>query len=62
MDCCLLISCHISTKGSDEASFCEHEFSFVFVEAPTNFSFKSLKAEGCSGEHVLAVEFSRRVS
>ena len=34
----------------------------MFVEAPTNFSFKSLKAEGCSGEHVLAVEFSRRVS
>ena len=49
-------------NGSDEASFCEDEFSFVFVEAPTNFSYKSLKAEGCSGEHVLAVEFSRRVS
>ena len=34
----------------------------MFVEALTNFSYKSLKAEGCSGEHVLAVEFSRRVS
>ena len=32
--------------------FCEDEFSFVFVEAPTNFSYNALKAEGCSGEDV----------
>ena len=40
--------------------FCEDEFSFVFVEAPTNFSYNSLKALGCSGEDVLAVKFSSR--
>ena len=31
------------------------EFSFVFVETPTNFNYNSLKAECCSGEDVLAV-------
>ena len=34
----------------------------MFVEAPTNFSYNSLKTEGCSGEDVLAVKFSQRVS
>ena len=29
----------------------------MFVESPTNFSYNSLKAEGCSGEDVLAVKF-----
>ena len=27
----------------------------MLVEAPTNFSYNSLKAEGCSGEDVLVV-------
>ena len=49
-------------NGSNEASFCEDKFSFVFVEAPTNFSYNSLKAEGCSDEDVLAVKFSQWVS
>ena len=47
-------------NGSDEASFCEdefQEFSFVLVEAPTNFNYNSLKAECCPGEDVLAVRF-----
>ena len=67
MVCCLLISCHISTKkklvrklnGSDKASFWEDEFSF---EAPTNFNYNYLKAECLSGEDVLAVKFSQWVS
>ena len=49
-------------NGSDEVSFCADEFSFVLVEGATNFSCNSLKAEGCSGEYVLAVKFSQRVS
>ena len=48
--------------SSDELSLCEVEFSFVFVEAPANFSYYSLMAEGCSGEDVLAVKFSQWVS
>ena len=44
-------------NGSDGASFCQDEFSFVFVEDRTN---SSLKAEGCSD--VLAVKFSQQVS
>ena len=27
----------------------------MFIEAPTNFSYNSLKAEGCSCEDALAV-------
>ena len=46
-------------NGSDEASFCEDEFSF---EALMNFNYNSLKAECCSGEDVLAIKFSQRVS
>ena len=74
MVCCLLISCHIyinetsgqklvrKRNGADEASFCEDEFSFALVEAPTNFNYYSLKVQCCSGEDVLAVKFSQRVS
>ena len=46
-------------NGSYEASFCEDGFSF---EALMNFNYNSLKAECCSGEDVLAVKFSQRVS
>ena len=42
-------------NGANEASFCEDEFSFVLIEAPTNFNYNSLKAECCSGEDVLVV-------
>ena len=49
-------------NGSEEASFCEDKFSFVLVEAPTNLNYNFLKAECCSGEDVLAVKFSQRVS
>ena len=49
--CGLQISCHISSRlGADEESFCEDEFSFVLVEAQTNFNHNSLRAECCSGE------------
>ena len=68
--CCLWISCHISTRHlarswseyqmvQMRASFCKDEFSF---EAPMNFNYNSLKAECCSGEDILAVKFSQRVS
>ena len=36
-----------------EASFREDEFSFVLIEAPTNFNDNSLKVERC--EDALAV-------
>ena len=29
-------------NGADEASFCEDAFSFVLVEAPTNFNYSQL--------------------
>ena len=69
--CCLLISCHISTR-LPARSWSENEMvqtkrvnvedEFVLVEAPTDFNYNSLKAECCYGEDVLAVKFSQRVS
>ena len=51
-------------NGSDEASFCEDELTFVLFEALTNFNYnslKELKAGCCSGEDVLAVKFCSTV-
>ena len=66
MICCLLISCHISTRlparswsenemVQTKRVFSEDDFSSALVEAPTNFKHNSLKTECCSGEDVLAV-------
>ena len=44
-------------NGADEESFYEDEFVFVLVEAPTNFSYNSLKSGCCSGEAVLSAGF-----
>ena len=68
MICCLLISCHISTRLPARSwsetemvqtkpwrVFSEDDFSSALVEAPTNFNYNSLKTECCSGENVLAV-------
>ena len=44
-------------NGADEATFREDEFSFVLIEAQTNFNNNSLKVESCSGEGVLAIFF-----
>ena len=41
--------------GAEEANYCKDDFSFVLVEAPTNFNCNSLKVQFCSGEDVLAV-------
>ena len=69
MVCCLLISLsyfnfrpEAGRKTEWVLRRSEEEFSFVLVEAPTNFRYNSLKADGCSGEDVLAVKFSQRVS
>ena len=37
-------------NGANEARFCEDEFVSVFVEAPTNFNYNSLKSGCCSGD------------
>ena len=63
MICCLLISCHISTRlpakslsenemVQTKRVFSEDDFYSALVEAPT---YNSLKTERCSGENVLAV-------
>ena len=39
-------------NGADEPSFSQDEFSFLLVDAPTNFSYNSLKADCCYGEDV----------
>ena len=41
-----------------KTSFCGDEFSFVLVEASTNFNYNSLKADCCSGEDVLVVRLA----
>ena len=64
--CCLLISCHISTRlpvrswsenemVQTKRVFSKDNFSSASVEAPTNFKYNSLKAEGSSGVNVMAV-------
>ena len=66
MICCLLISCHISTRlparswsenemVQTKRGFSKDDFSSTLVEAPTNFKYNCLKTEFCSVENVLAV-------